>query len=476
MSKLRKSRLLVAVTAVVAFLAIQITPASATASADGVNWTQQTPANSNSWNSVTYGDGLFVAVSNTNGGGSNGVMTSPDGITWTAHNADPATNVLWKYVTYSASLDLFVAVGSSSSNTLGNVMTSPDGINWTAREIPTMGALNSVIFASGKFVAISYAGAIYSEDGITWTVSSFTTTASGYLGVAYGGGKFVSLSSNYNFANGSQVMTSTDGITWSESDAGVDKQWISMTYGGGKFVAVALQSATPNDTALVATSTDGLNWTSQTAVTGKFWYSITYGNGIFVAVSSLGSGNQIMVSTDGETWTTRSVPVSKSWTSVAYGNNTFVVIGYGSGLLTNGVLAPPTVSGVAPTSGTTAGGTTITITGTLFAPGATVTIGGAACTDVVVVSATSITCVTPAGTSGAKDVVVTNIDSGTVTSASEFTFSTPTVNPSPELAATGSDATTSLLVGMLAIVVGLVAVGSRRKKFGLLRTSAKHRA
>lgn len=80
------------------------------------------------------------------------------------------------------------------------------------------------------------------------------------------------------------------------------------------------------------------------------------------------------------------------------------------------------VTSVSPSSATYNGGTSVTITGTQFAAGATVTIGGKACTSVVVVSATTITCVTPAGTVGAKDVVVTNADTSTTTLASGFTY------------------------------------------------------
>jgi hypothetical protein len=67
----------------------------------------------------------------------------------------------------------------------------------------------------------------------------------------------------------------------------------------------------------------------------------------------------------------------------------------------------PTVSAVAPASGTTLGGTTVTVTGTNFAAGATVTIGGAAATDVAVSGATSLTARTPQHASGPGDVVVT---------------------------------------------------------------------
>ena len=56
-----------------------------------------------------------------------------------------------------------------------------------------------------------------------------------------------------------------------------------------------------------------------------------------------------------------------------------------------------TLTTVAPATGPTAGGTALTLTGTGFAAGATVTVGGRAASSVVVVSATSITCVAPAG-------------------------------------------------------------------------------
>ncbi len=67
----------------------------------------------------------------------------------------------------------------------------------------------------------------------------------------------------------------------------------------------------------------------------------------------------------------------------------------------------PTVSAVAPASGTTLGGTTVTITGTNFAAGATVTIGGTPASDVAVQGPTSLTARTSQHASGPGDVVVT---------------------------------------------------------------------
>ncbi len=65
-----------------------------------------------------------------------------------------------------------------------------------------------------------------------------------------------------------------------------------------------------------------------------------------------------------------------------------------------------TITSIAPSQGSLAGGTPVTLTGTEFAAGATVTFGGSPATAVVVVNATTINCETPAGT-GTVDVVVT---------------------------------------------------------------------
>lgn len=100
---------------------------------------------------------------------------------------------------------------------------------------------------------------------------------------------------------------------------------------------------------------------------------------------------------------------------------------------------PPTVSAITPATGTTLGGTTVTVTGTNFAAGATVTIGGAAATDVAVQGATSLTARTPQRAVGAGDVVVTVAGrSGTLPGA--FTFIAPSgpVNAPPAISGISS--------------------------------------
>ena len=82
----------------------------------------------------------------------------------------------------------------------------------------------------------------------------------------------------------------------------------------------------------------------------------------------------------------------------------------------------PIISSVTPSFGPAAGGTAITILGSSLSTVTSVTIGGVAATNVVVVSATVVTAVAPAGTGGAKNVVVITPNSS-ATAIGAFTYS-----------------------------------------------------
>lgn len=88
-----------------------------------------------------------------------------------------------------------------------------------------------------------------------------------------------------------------------------------------------------------------------------------------------------------------------------------------------GMAQPPTISAVSPTSGPMTGGTTVTITGSRFADGATVKFGEAAGLQVVVTNALRLTARTPAVTNpGRVGVTVTNPDGTSATLPDAFTF------------------------------------------------------
>ena len=85
----------------------------------------------------------------------------------------------------------------------------------------------------------------------------------------------------------------------------------------------------------------------------------------------------------------------------------------------------PTSGSVSPASGTQ--GTVITITGTDFVTGLTVTIDGVAAA-LNLVTATQIVAVAPANASpGAKNITITNPDTGSVTLTEGFTYLSPTI-------------------------------------------------
>jgi hypothetical protein len=106
-------------------------------------------------------------------------------------------------------------------------------------------------------------------------------------------------------------------------------------------------------------------------------------------------------------------------------------------------IAPPAITSVSPSAGPIAGKTTVTIRGSGFYPGASVTFGGTAATGVVVENAYTMTPVSPAHAAAVLDIVATTAYGASQTSAADkFTYlPVPTVtgiSPSAGYPAGGS--------------------------------------
>jgi hypothetical protein len=119
-------------------------------SPDGINWTGRTAASANWWQSVIYGNGLFVAVSMS--GTNDRVMTSPDGITWTART--PVAESMWRSVTYGDGL--FVAA-SDTDGINNQVMTS--GVIGLAARISAAANAEAARVAAANAEAVRVAAA-----------------------------------------------------------------------------------------------------------------------------------------------------------------------------------------------------------------------------------------------------------------------------------------------------------------------------
>ena len=459
------SRLLLA--SAVALGSLIATAPSSPVDAAGGYWGAQTAASANRWQAVTYGNGLFVAVSDN---GTERVMTSPDGITWTGRTA-VTPDQEWKSITFGNGT--FVAVGYRG------VMTSPDGITWTAQTAPAK-KWGEVRWLNNQFVALSWEEQsdnkpiMTSPDGVTWTERTLVTngsvnwTLSNGAGVAYGNNTYVALAESSMW---SRLATSSDGITWTARNTStvpvLTSTWRDVTFGNGRFVAVGIMK--------VATSTDGENWTEVTGDVAQDSYtSVIYADGKFVAVTG-SSTRKIATSTDGTNWTVVQADINGgvSWSSITYGNDAFVGVAYsGMGaatqvLFSNSDRAPaPTITAVSPTSGQSSRATTLTITGTNFRNGVTVTVGGKECTALTFMSATRLSCQAPAGTGGAVDVVVTNSDGQSATLAGAFTY--------PGGSAAADSTTTTIAATTTTVSPGTGAAGSYENAVpGVTRTDTK---
>ncbi|MBI4137000.1 LysM peptidoglycan-binding domain-containing protein, partial [Candidatus Roizmanbacteria bacterium] len=274
----------------------------------------------NTWSGVTWSPtlNLFVAVAST---GTNRVMTSPDGFTWTARSAAEANT--WSGVTWSPELNLFVAVSAAGTN---RVMTSPNGITWTARSV-SVSSWQSVTWspALNLFVAVANSGTnrvMTSSDGITWTLRT-AAEANFWRSVTWSPelGLFAAVAESGT----NRVMTSPDGINWTARSAEASG-WLGVAWSPELSLFVAVANAGTNR---VMTSPDGITWTSRTAAEANLWRSVVWSPelNLFVAVANTGT-NRVMTSSDGITWTSQTV-TANNWLSVTWSPylNRFVAVG-----------------------------------------------------------------------------------------------------------------------------------------------------
>ena len=260
---------------------------------------------------ATYGNGIYLTVGI---GNPENVATSPDGVNWTLQTI--ASTGSWYAAAYgnvAGTTPTFVASGPAINPlvySLDNGVTWSPGTNTIPGEFGTVyygGAVGNELFVA---VAAGIGSILTSPDGIAWTERVLPAVGN-YFSIAYGNGTFVLID-----LGTTNILTSPDAITWTQHTLPNPQGWYGITFGNGQFVAV--EAGDTN----VSTSTDGITWITRTNLPATAtWYDVEYGNGFYVAIAQEGNS---AYSTDGITWTALTLPAGLGWRNVVYGPTGFV--------------------------------------------------------------------------------------------------------------------------------------------------------
>jgi len=267
---------------------------SAATSSDGSTWTDQSiPIGS--WNSAAYGAGRYVALSSADVVPNE--MVSTNGQQWSTLPGLPGTpqqagrptqNGQWSSITYGHGL--FVAVSA-----VGTVDTSPNGVNWTQRFWRPKDNFTSVTYGDGRFIAVDAAqgDVLMSLNGVNWSLNFQPLTGAvpvpigglHFGAVAYGNGNFIAFGDSASGAG--YVATSVSGYIWTLHQYSPAQEVDAVTFGCGVFVAGGASTGTSDP---IISSPTGAQWTENSVATPaqSNWTSISYGRGKYVALDAAG--------------------------------------------------------------------------------------------------------------------------------------------------------------------------------------------
>ena len=406
--------------------------------------------------SVAYGNGVFLAVGSATSPQTPVVYSSADGVTWT----DRTSTINFNFNNFSlpAYGDIitfdgteFILLGMNSDPNLGTAtnafVTTSNGTTWSAKRAPLRADPSDPFFVPGQQQLMRQpsspmAGISFAKNGSTMVFGTGDNPSMSSLLVTPDNGstwKF-GYDGDVTDANGATEYFTVDGVSTSGSGSTPIPAPVYqyVAYANGKFVGFAIDQIT-YEIRDAATSSNGLDWVTHAGVFGQTQTPVLPRKLVTMGSEfALVTMGEVFTSSDGATWT----QIPDANLGVGAQQDAFLdAIDHKDGLtvmagwlmdsnfspVASKVListAAPTVTSVSPTSGSTAGGTAVTITGTNFTGASAVTVGGAACPNVVVVSATSITCTTPTGTAGTASIIVT-VGSQSNVANTLFTYNAP---------------------------------------------------
>jgi hypothetical protein len=322
----------------------------------------------------------------------------------TAANSGAATTTTANELIFGADI-VATTTGTAGNGFTSRVITSQDGDIAEDKVVTTTGSnsATATLTSSGPWIMQMVAFAAVSGPPPTVTsVSPNSGTTAGGTAVTIAGTNFA-VGATVTFGSAAAtnvVVTSGTQITATTPTGSAGAVMVTVSNPGGQSggLASAFTYIAPPTVTSVSPSTGPTAGGTAVTITGT-----NFASGATVMFGGTAATNVAVTNSTTITATTPAHAVGAVTVTVTNSNGL-------SGSLATGFayVAPPTVTSVSPSSGSTAGGTAVTVTGTNFVAGATVTFGSAAASNVVVVSGTQITATTPAGTTGAVTVTVTN--------------------------------------------------------------------
>lgn len=246
------------------------------------------------------------------------ILTSPDGVSWSAAAIADATVALHAVAAIGGG---FVAVGDG-----GAILSSPDGASWTPRRSPTDATLRALAVLGDRAVAVGgddhgviLAGGLSGE----WAVVNPSSlpplhdvTRAGEVLVAVG--------------DTGAVLSSLDGLSWAPQPTDLIADIHSIATNGYRWLAVIDDGST----ASTVLSDDGLRWLTSARTTEPS-DRLTWSGRAFYAIS----GDGAWISPDGVHWTvTASLPGARD--VISDGEHT-ILVGTDGGILHRTELTSP---------------------------------------------------------------------------------------------------------------------------------------
>jgi hypothetical protein len=202
---------------------------------------------SRQWNSVVFGEGIFVAVAGNLDSGA----ISTNGTTWTTTTLpDIGDSTVNEWVDIAYGRRTFVALSNSGNFVATGVYNSgTNTITWTGRIMDVIAdssnkSWQSIAYGNNRFVAISNTGDIaYSFDGIDWQPATMPTqdgsTAHNWKKIRYAQGVFFAVGDSGERDVGADetlgptafAATSFDGIVWTIRELASEESWTSVAFG-----------------------------------------------------------------------------------------------------------------------------------------------------------------------------------------------------------------------------------------------------